>query len=180
MLRKKEIARKAVRLLVKKLPKNKKELISTGEFISFLANLYRKSKELRNYFVSPFVPKEKKIEFLKGMMDRFGVPDSAMDVFEYLIDINALSLLPEMKRLYDYEVERIMKLSKGYLFLAKEMDEKHTEAIVDTIQKALGRELDIEINYDGSLIGGFLFKTSGFVVDTSVKRQLEKLLIGGG
>jgi len=34
MHNRKEIARKAVRLLVRKLPKDKKSLISTGEFIN--------------------------------------------------------------------------------------------------------------------------------------------------
>ncbi|WP_457601518.1 ATP synthase F1 subunit delta [Hydrogenivirga sp.] len=176
----KEIARKAVRLLVRKLPKDKKALIATGEFINSLAQLYRKSRDARNFFVSPFVPKDKKTALLKGFMERFGVPQEALEVFEYLIDINALSLLPEMKRLYDHEVEKLMKTSKGYLYLAREVDEAEIDRIVSAIQKALGRELEIETGYDETLIGGFVFKTSGFVVDTSVKRQLEKLLVHGG
>ncbi len=180
MLKRKEIARKAVRLLVRKLPKDRETLIATGEFVGFLANLYRKSREARNYFVSPFVPKEKKIEFLKGLMEKFKVPGEALEIFEYIVDINAFSLLPEMKRLYDHEVEKLMKMSKGYLYLAKEVDKEEVDRIVDAVQKVLGRELEVQVGYDERLIGGFLFKTSGFVIDTSVKRQLERLLVHGG
>ena len=180
MLKRKEIARKAVRLLVRKLPKDRETLISTGEFIGFLANLYRKSRDARNYFVSPFVPRESKIEFLKDLMERFGVPQEALEIFEYIIDINAFSLLPEMKRLYDHEVEKLMKMSKGFLYLAREVDKDEIERIVNAVQRALGRELEVEVGYDERLIGGFVFKTSGFVIDTSVKRQLEKLLVHGG
>ncbi len=180
MLKKKEIARKAVRLLIRKLPKDKEILIATGEFIGFLANLYRKSKEARNYFVSPFVPRDKKMAYLQNLMDKFRIPKEIMEIFEYLIDINAFSLLPEMKRLYDHEVERLMKMSKGFLYLAKEIDKEEVDKIVSTIQRILNREIEIEVGYDDKLIGGFVFKTSGFVVDTSVKRQLEKLLIHGG
>jgi len=180
MLRRKEIARKAVRLLVRRVPRKKEKLIATGEFLGFLAQLYRRSRTFRNYLVSPFIPREKKITYLRELMGRFGVPGETLEIFEYLIDINALSLLPEMKRLYDHEVEKLMRMSKGFLYLARETDRKDVDRIIETIEKALGRELEVEIAYDDHLIGGFIFKTSGFVVDTSVKRQLEKLLIHGG
>ncbi len=180
MLRRKEIARKAVRLLIRRLPRQKEKLIATGEFLGFLAQLYRRSRDLRNYFVSPFVPKEKKIAYLKELMGRFGVPEETLEIFEYLIDINALSLLPEMKRLYDHEVEKLMRMSKGFLYLARETDREDIDRIISTIEKTLGRELEVEVAYDDQLIGGFVFRTSGFVVDTSVRRQLEKLLIHGG
>lgn len=180
MLKRKDIARKAVRLLVRKLSGNREALVSTGELLGLLSDLYRKNREVRNYFVSPFVPKEHKLSFLKGLMDRFGVPAEALEVFEYIVDINAFSLLAEMKRLYEHELEKLMKMSKGMLYLAKEMDKEEVDKIVSAIQEALGRELEVEVSYDESLIGGFVFKTSGFVVDTSVKRQLEKLLVHGG
>jgi len=180
MLRRKDIARKVVRLLVRKLPKEKGKLIATGEFIGFLAQLYRRDRIFRNYFVSPFIPKEKKLSYLKNLMDKFNVPEDALDVFEYLIDINAFSLLSEMKRLYDHEVERIMKMSKGFLQLAHRIDDEGVKRIIGILEKALGRHLEVEVLYDENLIGGFVFKTSGFVIDTSVKRQLEKLSLHGG
>lgn len=180
MLKKKEIARKAVRLLLRKLPKEREVLIATGELLGFLANLYRRSREARNYLVSPFVPKDRKVGFLKDLTNRFNVPEEALEILEYIVDINAFSLLPEMKRIYDHEVERLMRMSKGFLYLAREVDGKEVDRIVEAVQRALGRELEVEVKYDGSLIGGFLFKTSGFVIDTSVRRQLEKLLVHGG
>ena len=180
MLKNSELARKVVRVLVKKLPKEKEALLSTGNFIEFLAELYRKSRDARNFFVSPFVPKDKKLEFLRFLMEKFGAPSSVTEVLDYLLDINGFSLLPEMKRLYEHEVERIMRLSRGELYLAEELGDEEVNRIREAIQKALGRELDIEVEYDSSLIGGFVFKTPSFVVDASVRRQLEKLLVHGG
>jgi len=82
-------------------------------------------------------------------MERYNVPSEALEVFEYLLEINALSLLPEMKRLYEHEVEKLMKMSKGFLYLAREVSSEDIENITKTIQKALGRELEIEVSYDG-------------------------------
>ncbi len=178
--KKKELARKIVRILLKKLPKTKEVLMSTGDFLGFLSTIYRKDSLVRNFLINPFIPKDKKMEFLKDLMSKFNVPENAKEVFEYMIDINAFSLLSEMKRFYDHEVEKIMRMSKGYLVLAGEVDGAEIEKISQTIQKILGREIEIDVSYDKSLIGGFVFKTSGFIIDASVKRQLEDLIPHGG
>ncbi len=180
MVKKKELARKAVRLLLRKLPKDKESLIGTGDFLSLLAELYKRSKEARNFFVAPEVPHDKKVGLLKVLMEKFNVPEQALEVFDYLISINALSLLSEMRRLYNHEVEKIMKMSKGYLYLASPMEDEEVKKIVQKVEEFLKRELEVEVVQDPSLIGGFLFKTSGFVIDTSVKRQLEALSLAGG
>lgn len=180
MLKGKETVRRVVRLLLRKLPKGREALMSVGEFIGFLSEFYRRNREVRNFLISPFVPRERKLELLSRLMERFSVPREALEVFEHMLDTNAFSLLPEMKRLYDHEVEKLMRISKGFLYLPKEMDGEEVGRIVSGIQKALGRELQVEVAYDEKLIGGFLFRTSGFVIDASVKRQLERLLVRGG
>ncbi len=180
MVKNKEIARRAVRHIVRKTPSDRASLVAMGDLIGLLAHLYRKSKDIRNFFVSPFVSKEKKLAVIRALMEKVGASDSALEVFEYLVDINGFGLLPEMKRLYDHEVEKLMKLSKGRLTLATDLDEEEVNRIVSTIQKQIGREIEIETDKDESLIGGFVFRTAGFVVDTSVKRQLERLMIHGG
>ncbi len=180
MKRNKDLARKLARALAKKSPKDKESLLAVGEFLSILAVLYRKSTEAKHLFVNPFVPKEKKLEVLRELAKRMGVPDEVLEVFGYILEINAFPMISEIKRLYDHEVERIMRVSKGELLLASEVDDEVVEKIASSIKEILKRDIDIEVSYDPSLIGGFVFKTSGFVIDASVKRQLGKLLTVGG
>ncbi len=179
MTKGKDTARKLVRLILRRVPSEKNKLIATGEVIGFLAYLYRKSRDVRNFFLSPFVPHEAKENFLREILSKFGAPEGVLEVLRYMIETHSMSLLPDMKKAYDHEVERIMRMSKGHLYIAKDVGKEEIEKIKATIQKILGRDLDIDVAYDPDLIGGFLFKTSGFVVDTSVKRHLERLLIGG-
>ena len=180
MNKKKDLARKIVRILVRKIPKDKNTLISVGEFLGTLALLYRKNTEIRNFLITPFIEKAKKLEALKRLGERFNLPKEALDVLEYVIDLNAFGLLNEIKRFYDHEVEKLMKASKGYLTLAHELEEDQIKEITQTLERVLGREMEVEVSYDKSLVGGFVFKTSGFVVDASVRRQLRDLLKVGG
>jgi F-type H+-transporting ATPase subunit delta len=180
MTDKREVARRTVRFLLRRIPKDKETLIAVGDLLGLLANIYRKVREFRNFLLSPFVEREKKREFLGSFIKKFGAPADLSEMFDYLIDINGFSMLPEIKRIYDHEVEKIMKTSKGTLLLPSELDKDIVEEIVTSIQKLTGRNLEVEVSYDPELIGGFLFKTSGLVIDTSVRRQLENLIVRGG
>lgn len=179
MVKGKETARRLAKVLLRRIPKDRDKLVATGELLGFLAHIYRKSREFRNFFLSPFVPKESKEKVLGLILEKFGVPREALEVFLHMVDTHSLSLLPDMRKAYDHEVERIMRMSKGYLYLAGELDEDVVMKIRDTLKKILGRDIEIEVVRDPDLIGGFLFRTSGFVVDASVRRHLDRLLIGG-
>ncbi len=179
MTDRKELARKAVRLLLRKVPKKKSSLIATGEFIALLAELYRRSKEVRNFLVSPFVERKAKLDFLNALAKKLKVPRDAMEIFEYLLDINGFAFLSDVRRVYDHEVEKLMRTTKGTLYLATDLG-RDAKRIVSAIERVVGLELEVDVKVDESLIGGFLFSTHGMVIDASVKRQLERLTLSGG
>ncbi|GAB6065540.1 ATP synthase F1 subunit delta [Aquifex pyrophilus] len=180
MLKRKELARKAVRLIVKKIPKEKETILNVDAFLGALANAYKKDRTLRNFFLSPQIDKEKKMKALEELSKKFNAPKEVLEVLEYLVDINAMALIPEMKRLYEIELEKLMRMLKGELILPRKLDKKTLEKIRKTINKLLNREIEIEIKEDPAIIGGFVFKTQAYVLDTSVKTQLEKLARIGG
>ena len=177
MQRNKELARKLARLIVRKVSADRASLVSSGELIYFLAQMYMKSRDFRNFIISPFVSKESKLSFLKALSQKAGAPQDIVDILGYLIDINGFSLLPEIKRLYEHEVEKIMRMSRGKLYLASELDSNYVQEIIDKLRKVLNREFEVEVEYDDKIIGGFVFRTPSFVIDASVKRQLESLLV---
>ena len=180
MLKRKELAKKAVRLIVKKIPKEKDTILNVNAFLGALAHAYRKDKTLRNFFLSPQIDKDKKIKALEALSKKYKTPQEVLEVLEYLIDINAMALIPEIKRLYEIELEKLMRMLRGELILPKKLDKRTLERIRKSINKLLNREIEIEIKEDPSIIGGFVFKTQAYVLDISVKTQLEKLARIGG
>ncbi|MDQ7082618.1 MAG: F0F1 ATP synthase subunit delta, partial [Aquificota bacterium] len=167
MVRDKETARRLAKVLLRRVPRDKLAQPQVSS-LGFLAYIYRKSREFRNFFLSPFVPRESKEKVLSVILEKFSVPKEALEVFQHMVDTHSLSLLPDMKKAYDHEVERIMRMSKGHLYLADDVGEDVVVRIKETLRKVLGRDVEIDVVRDPDLIGGFLFKTSGFVLDTSV------------
>jgi F-type H+-transporting ATPase subunit delta len=171
----KELSKKLAKSLLNKLPKERFVLIQVSEFLGFAYNLYRKERLFRDFILNPQVPNEKKVEYLVSLSSKFSLPSEVKDFINYLVELNAMHMLGEIKRLYDHEVEKFLRLSKALILVARRLDKNILESIKSKVQQILNRELEFEVQEDPSLIGGFVVKTSGFVLDASVKRTLEKL-----
>ncbi len=170
-----ELSRKLAKFLLNKLPKDRSVLVKTGEFLGFVHNLYRRERLLRDFMLNPQVANEKKVEYLTSLSQKFSLPSEIKDFISYLVELNAVPMLGEVKRLYDYEVEKFLRLSKAFILTARKLDDQTLESIKSKVKEILNRELEFEVKEDPSLIGGFVVKTTGFVLDASVRRALEKL-----
>ncbi|WP_448584615.1 ATP synthase F1 subunit delta [Thermocrinis sp.] len=170
----KELAKKLAKLLINKIPKDKTLLVQGSSFLGFVYDLYRKEKLFRDFVLNPKVPNEKKVAYLTELSKKFSMPSEVGEFINHLVELNAISMLGEIKRLYDYEVEKFLKVSKAFLIVAKKVDEDTLQSVKTKIKQLLNRELEFEVLEDPSLIGGFVVKTSGMVIDASVKRVLER------
>lgn len=171
-----EVVRKVAKIFLEKTPKEKGELRKTSELLHFIYGLYRSEKTFRGFILNPTIPREEKLSFLRKLRERFGASEKLDEVFDYILEINAVPLLGEIRRVYDYEVEKLLKVSKALLVLARRVDEKEIERIKAVTKNLTGRDYEFEVVEDPELIGGFLLKTSSLVLDASVKRGLETLL----
>ncbi|MCS7262945.1 MAG: F0F1 ATP synthase subunit delta [Aquificaceae bacterium] len=171
-----EVVRKGARLILEKTPKDRQSLMKTSEFLQLLYRLYRSEKEFRGFMLNSTVPKERKLALIKALRDRFGLGEEVDGALEYLLEINALPLFGEISRVYDHEVEKLLKVSRALLVLAGKVEDGQVEKIKQAVRNFTGRDYEFEVVEDPELIGGFLVKTSSFLIDVSVRRNLEALL----
>ena len=176
MIRSADLARKLSRMLINSLPKEKQVMMKVSDFLGMLSELYRRERSFRDFVLNPLVPLDAKLSYLKALREKFGITKEVDDTLSYLLELNALPLISEIKRFYDYEVEKTLRFSKALLMLAKKTDGAVIEKIKNVVSKVLGRDLEFEVIEDASLIGGFVIKTYGFVIDTSVKKTLLNVM----
>ena len=176
-----ELARKITRLIIGKLPKKKDVFINVHSFFNLVSTLYKKNREFRNFMINPSIPDKKKVALIEGLMKKSKQPQDIKEIFEYIISINAFSVIPDVSRMLEHETEKIMKLSHGKLIIGHKVDKKTISRLSKIVEEKIGRKIELEVEENPDIIGGFIFKTHGFVIDASVKRQLEKLItVKGG
>jgi len=170
----KELAKKLAKVLINKLPKDRAILVQVSDFLGFVYGMYKKERTFRDFVLNPKVSSEKKVAYLVELSKRFSI--DLKDFLENVVELSAIPMLGEIKRIYDHEVEKVLKVSKALLITAKKLDDELLESIKAKIKQMLNREVEFEVLEDPSLIGGFVVKTAGLVLDASVKRSLERLV----
>jgi F-type H+-transporting ATPase subunit delta len=106
-------------------------------------------------------------------------PEAADETFgrflALLADNRRLALLPEIAGLYDelrLEAERVVK---ARVTSATALGNGELEGIRTALRKRFGREVEIEIAVDASLIGGAVIDAGDIVIDGSLRGKLGRL-----
>lgn len=171
-----ELSRKISRMLISSLPKDRHSMMLISDFLGFLSELYRKERTFKDFMLNPLIPVSAKLSYLNALRERFGIPKELEQVLSYIVQLSAFPFISQIKHFFDHEVEKTLRFSKAFLILAQKTDESQLKRIRDAVSKLLNRDLEFEVIEDKDLIGGFVVKTYGFVLDASIKKNLQEIL----
>ncbi|MCU7920064.1 MAG: F0F1 ATP synthase subunit delta [Candidatus Thiodiazotropha sp. (ex Dulcina madagascariensis)] len=103
------------------------------------------------------------------------ITDEGGNLIKLLIQNGRLSLLPEIKTLFEQlkaDKERVMKVRVTSAYALKPAQEK---IIADALKAKLGRDITITSEKDPELIGGVHIRAGDMVIDGSVRGKLQQL-----
>jgi len=122
----------------------------------------------------PRVGGDRLLELITGIgEDRFDGPFA--NFLKVVITNGRLELLPEIARQYEQyrrEAERRIRVE---VVSARPMDEAQSDAMAERLKARFGREVDLHVEVDESLIGGAVIRAGDKVIDGSVRGRLEQL-----
>lgn len=103
------------------------------------------------------------------------VPDSLVRFVDLVFSHNRGTLLGEMARAYI----RLYRRHKGITFVrltsAEPLAEGIRERIEEVVRERQGGEIEMEEIIDEGLLGGFVLRVDGLVLDASAKRAIERI-----
>jgi ATP synthase F1 delta subunit len=83
--------------------------------------------------------------------------------------------LHDIKKAYDSYLSDITEISKAQIYTATDIGEPAVSSITSSLKKAIGKDIEVEVIKDSSIIGGIVTKIGSLVFDASVKTQLENM-----
>lgn len=92
-----------------------------------------------------------------------------------LMENDRLSLLPEISRLYEEQRAEAEASIDVQVSSAMALDSKQEQAIASSLEKKLGKKINLSSSVDASLIGGVVIQAGDLVIDGSVKGRLGEL-----
>jgi len=129
---------------------------------------------------NPTIDVATRAEFLRAV----SVGIKGADVFEttqgkallaVLAENDRLALVPELAAQFDALKAQSENKVKVTMTSATEVDAATAEQVKQALKKRLGREVELELAVDASLIGGAVIRAEDMVIDGSVRARLEKL-----
>jgi len=134
----------------------------------------------KRVLANPMLDQARRADFIRAV----SVGLKGAEVFEtpqgkallaLLAENDRLAVLPEIASQFDVLKAEAENKVKATLVSATAVDAAVAERVKQALKKRLGREVELELAVDPSLIGGAVIRAEDMVIDGSVRTRLELL-----
>ena len=105
-----------------------------------------------------------------------GLGSEGVNLVKLLVKNGRVNALPAIAELYAEKRAEAEKVVEADMITATAIDEGQQKAFADALQSKLGRSVKLNFSVDEDLIGGAVIRAGDWVIDGSVKAQLEQLV----
>ena len=139
--------------------------------LNYLATVLR-DKNLNLYLSNPAVSKNKGKEFVLSFLPG-NFSQSLKNFFELLVDNSRVTFFEEiLQQFHELENEHNKKL-EAKILSAFELLDNQKDSIKERLEKKFNKKVVLSCIVDKTLIGGVTISIGDYVIDSSIKRNLE-------
>jgi len=150
------------------------DLSGWGEALDLLAAV-ASDQSIRNLVSDPHVSSEQLQQIIIDVCGA-NIGPNAVNLVKLLVRNSRIGALPEIADAYAERRAEAERVIKAGMTTASRMDEAQQRKFVEVLETRLGRTVKLEFDVDEELIGGAVIRAGDWVIDGSVKAQLEQLV----
>jgi F-type H+-transporting ATPase subunit delta len=134
------------------------------------------SADLDRLVRSPVFGADEKLKALSAILDKVGIKGLAANFLRVLTTNRRLFAARDVIRGYRALVARHRGEVSAQVTVAEKLSDKNLEALKDALKsKTAGKEIDLDIKIDPSIIGGLIVKVGSRMVDSSLRTKLNSI-----
>lgn len=146
-----------------------------GEDVRGLLNLLKESDQLGNFIDNPFIDANDKKAVLGRVLGE-EVNPSLRNFLMLLVDRRRISFLSDICEQYLVLLRQLTQTVLAEVTSAVPLSESQSQTIREKVMAMTSaRQVELETNVDGDIIGGVIIKIGSQVVDASLRGQLRRL-----
>lgn len=147
-----------------------------SEDMNDLLEIFSNSPELENYLASPLYSKESKKDLLKNVLVPFYFNQNSLKFLMTLIERGRISLVPTIAGLFFQKVFEYVNVQCVNVTSAFALNSSQEQELKSLLSQAFNSgEVRLETKIDKTLLGGFQIQFGSYIIDASLKAQLQKL-----
>ncbi|MCI7223220.1 MAG: ATP synthase F1 subunit delta [Fusobacterium gastrosuis] len=142
------------------------------EILNTVMELYINDVEFKNFLLSPLISTDEKLDFLTEVFK--DASKENLEILYYIVlknrIINIRGIVKAYLEIY-YKKNSILDV-KG--IFTRELSEEQKEKLISKLSKKTGKQINLEVVVDKSILGGGILKIGDTVVDGSIRKDLNK------
>jgi F-type H+-transporting ATPase subunit delta len=134
------------------------------------------SPELERLVRSPVFSADDKLKALSAILDKAGIKGLAANFLRVLTTNRRLFAVSDVVRGYRALVARHRGEVTAQVTVAEKLSDKNLAALKDALKsKTAGKDIDLDVKIDPSIIGGLIVKVGSQMVDSSLRTKLNSI-----
>ena len=142
--------------------------------ISKIDNLVRSNANLKSFVQSKRFLKEYKLKILDKVLGS-SIHGIVLGIVSYLSGMQTNKTIGFIKKYYHERYKKINNQVFVQAVVSYNLNEKETKHLKEKLDKALGKDADISIKVDASIIGGIKLRVENTFLDASLKSQIKNI-----
>lgn len=140
-----------------------------------MARLLAANPDLQRRLFQPLHPAHERRQVLKSVCERGNGSRTIRNFFAYLIEQRRLVAFDAIRDEFDLLADKAAGRVRAEVRSASPLRDEQRARLVEALAHRTGREIDLTVHVDPSLIGGAIATVGGLVFDGSLRTQLSQL-----
>jgi F-type H+-transporting ATPase subunit delta len=149
-------------------------LETVREEVDFLKRLFSDNSDLLLFFESPGIEEREKREVFEGAL-RGKLEDLVVNFLLLVIRRGRQLFFPDMLDAFRDLHDAKRGIIHARVATAVPLGEESSDALRESLEKTLGKQIVLDGVVDGKVLGGFVVRYKGMVLDASLEKALKEM-----
>jgi len=145
------------------------------EELSGFARIVQGDKNLKEFLANPVFNQAEKKAVVEAILQKVQMSDMTANFLKLLVDKKRIGMLAEISNYYRELMDEVLKRVRVSVKTAFPLQADATAEIKKGLEKMTGKQTEVTIEEDQSLLGGIVIRVGDTLYDGSMKTQLNNI-----
>jgi F-type H+-transporting ATPase subunit delta len=157
------------------LAKDGKQLSDLERDVDTLDTAVNESADFRDLINSPVYSRDAQGTAIAALADKMGLSPTVGNTLKLMATKRRLFVVPQLVAALRAQIADEKGEITADVRSAKEMSDAQRDTLAETLKKAVGKDVKMNVTVDERLIGGLIVKVGSKMIDTSIASKLSAL-----
>ena len=139
------------------------------------SSMMAENKDLGGFLANPIFEQDVKKQVLEKIIGKMTLSPMTVNFLKLLVDKNRIDVLPDIDTCYRLMMDEALQKTRVTVKTAFPLSADMQQYIMSNLKKLTGREAEVTVEDDKSLLGGIVIGVGDTLYDGSIKNQLNNM-----